>query len=122
MAPAIVKRHRQRFGAVAVAAIIFIADSDAEVGGAVYAVDVLNVQIADDGGFGALADREHHSRWVLADALALVHHLAEVGGSERPVEASGYNVIRPAVHRRVVVGDERTDGDLGADQHRGITQ
>ena len=117
VAPAIVERHRQRFRAVTMAAIIFTADLDAEVGGAMYAVDILNVQIADDRGFGAFADREHDPRLVLSDALALVHHVIEIDGPEHAIKAGGDNVICPTVHRPVIFGDKRTYSDFSADEH-----
>jgi hypothetical protein len=99
----------------------FLADPDGDIGGAVHAIDVLHVQVADDSGFGAPADREHDPRRILSGAVALAYNVGEVDWPERAIESGGGAVIRPAVHRRVVVGDERPDGDLGADQHRGIT-
>jgi hypothetical protein len=57
-ADALVERYRQRLFAEALAAMPFVADPDAEVRRAMYCVDVMDVDIADDLRIDALAYRE----------------------------------------------------------------
>ena len=50
-------------------------------------------------------------------AFQLAHYVDKIDRSKRAVEAGGGNVIRPAIHRPVIIGDEGSDSDFGTNQH-----
>jgi hypothetical protein len=76
---------------------------------------------SDDSGFIAPADRKHDPCRLLSSVLELPHYVDKIDGPKRAFEAGGSNVIRPTIHRPMVLGDERSDGDFGTDQHRSAT-
>ena len=118
MVPTIVERHRQRLFAKALAAVPFVADPHAEVRRAMNGVDVVDVDIADDLRVSALAYREHDPRRIAA-GLTRGDDVPEVYRPEGAVESCGGNVVRPAIHRTIVIRYESAEGDPWSEKHLG---
>src|SRR5580698_4391571 len=115
--PAVVHGKTQGFLAVALAAILFLADPNSELGGAVHAVDAIDLHKADNGRLDRLADGENDFARVLTEAippLPVRHHVYRPIGK---IEARGGDVVSPTEQRAEILGHEWTDGDPACQQH-----
>jgi hypothetical protein len=95
MVPTEAQREPERVFAETLTAKSFLANSDPEFRRPVHAVDIRDLDVADDGGLSSLSDREYDSCRILADGLAPLSMADKIDGAVGEVEPRRDNIIGP---------------------------